>query len=72
MTECQNLVIVEGTTAGETAQGQTWSGGTTPGGRFASVFELADGFIKRMYVYLDPDYGGVDKARFLWGQDRRW
>lgn len=72
ITECQHLVIVEGTTLGETAEGQVWSGGSTPGGRFASVFELSDGIITRMYVYLDPDYGSADKARFLWGEDRRW
>lgn len=72
ITECQHLVIVEGTTVGETAEGIAWSGGSTPGGRFASVFELSGGLITRMYVYLDPDYGSVDKARFLWGRDRSW
>lgn len=72
VTECQHLVVAEGVTAGETADGYSWSGGTTPGGRFASIFEVANGLITRMYVYLDPDYAGVDKARFLWGQDRNW
>ena len=49
-----------------------WAGGETPGGRFCNVFHFRDGKIDRIYVYLDPDYGGEDRDRFLWGSDRRW
>jgi ketosteroid isomerase-like protein len=69
-----NTVVVEGTTVGVLHRGGTWDGGKTPGGRFCSVFEIAGGVITRMYVYLDPDYGGADRALFLWENvdGRRW
>jgi hypothetical protein len=60
-------VIVEGATAGNDAEGRTWDGGRTPGGRFCSVFDFAgDGLISRMFIYLDPDYTSLDKDRFHW------
>jgi ketosteroid isomerase-like protein len=59
-------VLVEGTTHGETCDGTQWEGGNTPGGRFCSVFEFRGNLISRMYIYLDPDYGSADRARFLW------
>ena len=59
-------VLVEGTTHGETRDGTQWEGGKTPGGRFCSVFEFRGHLISRMYIYLDPDYGSADRARFLW------
>jgi ketosteroid isomerase-like protein len=66
-------VVVEGTTYGVLRNGQTWAGGETPGGRFCSVFQFRNGLISRMYIYLDPDYGGADTQRFLWGRTgRRW
>ncbi len=61
-----NRVAVEGTTAGRLHDGTEWEGGKTPGGRFSSIFELRDGLISRMHVYLDPDYGSADTSRFLW------
>lgn len=63
------IVIVEGTTRGETADGLTWQGGVTISGRFCSVFETRGGKIARMYIYLDPDYGGVDAGRYPWPGD---
>lgn len=59
-------VVVEGLTRGETRSGVQWVGGSTPGGRFCSVFDFRGTLISRMYIYLDPDYGGVDADRFLW------
>lgn len=60
-------VVVEGTTEGRDAEGRAWSGGRTPGGRFCSVFDFTEqGLIKRMFIYLDPDYTGLDKDRFHW------
>jgi SnoaL-like protein len=58
-------VLVEGTTHGETRDGTQWEGGKTPGGRFCSAFEFRGHLISRMYIYLDPDYGSADRARFL-------
>lgn len=68
----RSAVVVEGTTAGVDREGRTWAAGETPGGRFCSVFEFRDGLIARMHIYLDPDYTGRDRDRFLWGADRQW
>ena len=65
-------VVVEGTTYGRDASGQSWRGGESPGGRFCSVFEVRDGLIVRHYIYADPDYASRHRDGFLWGTDRRW
>jgi hypothetical protein len=60
-------VVVEGTTVGCDGESRAWNGGKTPGGRFCSVFDFNDeGLISRMFIYLDPDYTGLDKDRFYW------
>ena len=43
-------VAVEGTTSGRLHDGSEWVGGKTPGGRFASIFEVENGLITRMRV----------------------
>ena len=68
----KDVVVVEGTTRGADRAGNRWSGGATAGGRFCSVFRFRDGLIARMHIYLDPDYTGRDRDRFLWGTDRQW
>jgi len=67
-------VVVEGTTFGTDGAGQSWNGGETSGGRFCSVFDFDDsGLIRRMYVYMDPDYTGADRDRFRWKRSvQRW
>jgi hypothetical protein len=69
--QCEQTVFVEGVTRGITRSGAKWVGGSTPGGRFCSVFEFRDRRIARMYIYLDPDYDSSDKQRFLWGDEGR-
>jgi SnoaL-like domain len=71
---CGTQVIVEGATFGSDGKGGTWNGGETPGGRFCSVFHFNDeGLVKRMYIYLDPDYAGRDADRFHWHRRHpRW
>jgi ketosteroid isomerase-like protein len=64
-------VFVEGYTQGSTRAGVKWSGGSTAGGRFCSVFEFRGDKISRMYIYLDPDYAGADSDGFLWTDDGR-
>ena len=60
-------VVVEGATEGHDGAGHSWKGGETPGGRFCSTFDFDDqGLIKRMYIYLDPDYTSADQDRFRW------
>jgi hypothetical protein len=71
--EGADTVALEGLSIGETVSGQRWSGGETSGGRFCCVFGFRGPLISRLYTYLDPDYGGEDAARFLWGREnRRW
>ena len=67
-----NQIVAEGLFHGETHSGTRWSPGTTPGGRFCSVFGILDGRIRRMHIYVDPDYGATNTAGFLWGRDRQW
>lgn len=58
---------VEGTSHGTHRDGP-WQAGT-PGwgaGRWCDTFELRDGKIARLYIYLDPDYAGNDHARYPW------
>jgi SnoaL-like protein len=66
-----NTVFVEGLTRGATRSGVQWTGGSTPGGRFCSVFEFRGTQIARMFIYLDPDYAGADTDRFLWSDEGR-
>jgi hypothetical protein len=62
-------VAVEGTTEGVTGTGVEWRGGSTPGGRFASIFQFSGaGLIERMYIYLDPDFAGDHVAGFRWNR----
>ncbi|MGW6036902.1 nuclear transport factor 2 family protein [Gordonia terrae] len=61
-----DTVVVEGTTRGTALDGQSWSGGQTPGGRFCSVFNIKNSLITRMYIYTDPDYTSDNSAGFGW------
>lgn len=70
-----DVVVVEGCTEGLSRDNVHWCGGETPGGRFCSVFHFdGQGLIKRMYIYLDPDFTGADTQRFLWPERKqiRW
>ena len=40
--------------------------GVTHGGRWCDVFEIRDWLIQRCFIYLDPDYAGLDTARYPW------
>lgn len=66
-------LVVLGTTSGITKDGRSWAGGVTPAGRFCSIFRFDGDKITGMRVHLDPDYGGVNEAEFLWGlKGRAW
>ena len=60
-----DVFAVEGTSAGEYAEG-TWRAGVTHAGRWCDVFEVRDFLIQRCFIYLDPDYGGRDTSRYPW------
>lgn len=62
-----DVIVVEGTSTGETADGVTWRPDDTPGGgRWCDVFEVRNGLIQRLFIYLDPDYAGADTERYPW------
>lgn len=61
-----DLLVVEGTTHGVLADGVRWRATEGLGGRFCNVFEIRDGKIQRLHIYLDPDYGDADTARYPW------
>src|SRR6266542_2366200 len=66
-----DYLAVEGTSRGKMSD-KSWAGGKTPGGRFCNVFKFRNERIISLHIYLDPDYTGDDKARFRWGENRRW
>lgn len=51
---------VEGTSSGEHRDGP-WATG-----RFSDCFEVSNGKIDRLFIYLDPDYAGNDTERYGW------
>ncbi|MOA28014.1 hypothetical protein D3C78_1489270 [compost metagenome] len=61
-----DLVVVEGTSSGTTGNGKEWRAGVTHAGRWCDVFEIRDFKIQRLFIYLDPDYGDEDTARYPW------
>ena len=61
-----DIVVVEGTSEGRTADGVEWHAGVTHAGRWCDVFEIRDGKIHRLYFYLDPDYWSRDTQRYPW------
>lgn len=56
---------VEGTSFGEHRDG-SWRAGVTHAGRWCDVFEVRDFLIQRCFIYLDPDYAGLDTTRYPW------
>lgn len=61
-----DTVVVEGTSSGHAADGTEFRAGVTHAGRWCDVFEIRDGKIHRLFVYLDPDYAGADTERYGW------
>ncbi|HTN04106.1 MAG TPA: hypothetical protein VL132_19605 [Planctomycetaceae bacterium] len=60
-------VIVEGFESGVMADGTPWPVEGRSEGRFANVFEFDGDLIKRVHIYVDPDFASADNERFLWG-----
>jgi hypothetical protein len=60
-----DVFAVEGTSAGEYKDGP-WRAGVSHAGRWCDVFEVRDFLIQRCFIYLDPDYAGLDTARYAW------
>lgn len=58
-----NHLVVEGREKGETADGELWPDGDISQGLFCSLFEFEGEFIKRMFIYVDPDFTSRDTDR---------
>ena len=58
-----DFVVVEGSEIGEMADGTKWPDGTISKGLFCNVFEFEGEIIKRLHVYVDPDFTSADKDR---------
>jgi ketosteroid isomerase-like protein len=59
--------VCEGTSQGEHRDGPRMADEPAWGaGRWCDVFEVRDGRISRVFIYLDPDYAGRDAARYPW------
>ncbi|MCD9616987.1 nuclear transport factor 2 family protein [Chryseobacterium gleum] len=56
-------IVVEGTERGITRSGKEWPDYKTSHGKFCNVFEFEDEFIKRIHVYVDPDFTSEDADR---------
>lgn len=61
-----DLVVVEGSSEGKTADGVEWRAGVTHAGRWCDVFVIRDWKIQRCFIYLDPDYWSRDTQRYPW------
>ena len=60
--ESGSYVTVEGYEKGQTSNGVDFPNHTTSFGKFATVFKVENGYIKRMHCYVDPDLAGQDKV----------
>ena len=60
-----DVFACEGTSYGEHRDG-AWRAGVTHAGRWCDVFEVRDFLIQRCFIYLDPDYAGLDTDRYPW------
>jgi hypothetical protein len=61
----EDAFACEGTSAGVHRDG-SWRAGLTHAGRWCDVFEVRDFLIQRCFIYLDPDYAGLDTSRYAW------
>ncbi|WP_172122119.1 MULTISPECIES: nuclear transport factor 2 family protein [unclassified Devosia] len=66
-----DYVVVEGYEGGTTKDGKVWPNPERSEGRFCNVFVFDDLLIKRVHVYVDPDFTSSDRARFHWGDTVR-
>lgn len=58
-----NIIVVEGTEKGITKSGKEWPDYKISYGKFCNVFEFEGEFIKRVHIYVDPDFTSEDADR---------
>ncbi|MCX5181196.1 nuclear transport factor 2 family protein [Streptomyces sp. NBC_00268] len=63
-----NYVTVEGAERGTTASGIEFPDGVSSFGLFCNVFEFEDELIKRVHIYVDPDFANTHAEGVAWGK----
>lgn len=63
-----NHVIVEGEERGTTTSGVDFPDGVSSFGLFCNVFEFEGELIKRIHVYVDPDFANTHAEGVAWGK----
>lgn len=58
-----NMIVVEGTEKGITRSGKKWPDYRISHGKFCNVFEFEGELIKRVHIYVDPDFTSEDTDR---------
>jgi N-ethylmaleimide reductase len=66
-----NFIVVEGTEHGVMRSGVPWPDGIVSQGHFCNVFEFDGALIRRMYIYVDPDFASADQDRISIFRDER-
>jgi ketosteroid isomerase-like protein len=57
------VIVVEGNEKGVTTSGKEWPDNHTSFGKFCNVFEFDGELIKRVHIYVDPDFTSEDTER---------
>ncbi|MGN7756922.1 nuclear transport factor 2 family protein [Chryseobacterium sp. 22532] len=57
------VIVVEGNEKGVTRSGKEWPDNHTSFGKFCNVFEFDGELIKRVHIYVDPDFTSEDTER---------
>ena len=63
-----NYVIVEGAEKGTTPSGVDFPDGVSSFGLFCNVFEFEGDLIKRIHIYVDPDFASTHAEGVAWGK----
>lgn len=63
-----NHVVVEGVEHGTTTSGVTFPDGAFTYGLFCNVFEFEGDLIRRVHVYVDPDFAATHEDGVAWGR----
>ncbi|MEU6140236.1 nuclear transport factor 2 family protein [Streptomyces sp. NPDC047081] len=63
-----NHVIVEGAEKGTTTSGVDFPDGVSSFGLFCNVFEFEGELIKRIHIYVDPDFANTHAEGVAWGK----
>lgn len=63
-----DYVIVEGAEKGTTTSGVDFPDGVSSFGLFCNVFEFEGELIKRIHIYVDPDFANTHAEGVAWGK----